>query len=169
MSNNAVQSSRRTLLKSLAAATATLASGLSLTAHAAEVDHSKMNHDIPIDPKLEELMDYVLECIKMAEICQQHSMHMFQMGDTKLADCAIATQELLAVSKALLTLIANNSANLKSYLKVVVTITESCAKECEKFADDHIQCSDSAEACYDAVEFYKEFIGSCEKAGTHAH
>lgn len=138
-------------------------------ATSAEVDHSMMNHDIPIDPQLEELMDYALECIKMAEICQQHSMHMFQMGDTKLADCAIATQELLAVTKALLTLIANNSSHLKSYLKSVMAITESCAIECEKFADQHIQCSDSAIACNDAVEFYKEFIGSCKKKGTHAH
>lgn len=167
--SNATQSSRRTLLKSLAAATAALASGLSLTAKAAEVDHSMMNHDIPIEPQLEELMDYALECIKMAEICQQHSMHMFQMGDTKLADCAIATQELLAVTKALLTLIANNSSHLKSYLKVVMRITESCAVECEKFAEEHIQCNDSAVACNDAVEFYKEFIGNCEKKGTHSH
>lgn len=167
--SNPNNSLRRSLLKGLGLAGLAVTSGLSISAHAAEVDHSQMNHDIPIDPKLEELMDYVLECIKMAQICQQHSMHMFQMGDTKLADCAIATQELLAVSKALLTLIANNSAQLKPYLKVVTGITELCANECEKFADDHIQCKDSAEACYDAVEFYKVFISSGEKSGTHAH
>jgi len=160
---------RRKLLQGLGLATAAISTGLTANLHAAEIDHSKMNHDIPIDPKLEELMDYVLECIKMAEICQQHSMHMFQMGDTKLADCAIATQELLAVSKALLTLIANNSAHLKPYLKVVSNITENCADECQKFAEDHIQCKDSAEACYDAVAFYKEFLSNCEKTGTHAH
>jgi Cys-rich four helix bundle protein (predicted Tat secretion target) len=160
---------RRKLLQGLGLATVAISTGLSTNLYAAEIDHSKMNHDIPIDPKLEELMDYVLECIKMAEICQQHALHMFQMGDTKLANCAVATQESLAVSKALLTLIANNSSHLKSYLKVVLSITEQCADECQKFAEDHIQCKDSAEACYDAVAFYKEFIGSCEKSGTHAH
>jgi len=163
MNKTETNTSRRTLLKGVGALTAVLGTGLSLTAHAAEVDHSMMNHDLPIDPKLEELMDYVLECIKMAEICQQHTMHMFQMGDTKLADCAIVTQEMIVVSKALLTLVANNSKSLKDYLKVTIKMTESCAEECEKFAEDHIQCKDSAEACYDAVEFYKEFIGTCRK------
>ena len=164
MNKTETNTSRRKLLKGVSVLTAMLGTGLSFSAHAAEVDHSMMNHDLPIDPKLEELMDYVLECIKMAEICQQHAMHMFQMGDTKLADCALATQELLVVSKALLTLTANNSKHLKDYLTVAVTITESCAKECEKFAEEHIQCKDSAEACYDAVEFYKEFLETCEKA-----
>lgn len=163
MNKTETNTSRRKILKGVSALTAMLGTGLSFNAHAAEVDHSKMNHDLPIDPKLEELIDYVLECIKMAEICQQHSMHMFQMGDTKLADCALATQELLVVSKALLTLTANNSTHLKDYLTVVVDITESCAEECEKFAEDHIQCKDSAEACNDAVEFYKEFIGLCKE------
>lgn len=162
--NNTKQTSRRSLLKSIGGFAALLGTGLSLNAQAAEVDHSMMNHDIPIDPKLEELMDYVLECIKMAEICQQHTLHMFQMGDTKLADCAIVTQDLLVVSKALLTLAANNSKHLKSYLKVAIDITDTCAKECDKFAEDHIQCKDSAEACYDAIEFYREFIGTCKKA-----
>ncbi|OUR65498.1 hypothetical protein A9Q79_00430 [Methylophaga sp. 42_25_T18] len=164
MNKTETNASRRKLLKGVSAFTAMLGTGLSFSAHAAEVDHSMMNHDLPIDPHLEELMDYVLECIKMAEICQQHAMHMFQMGDTKLADCALATQELLVVSKALLTLTANNSKHLKGYLTVAVTITESCAKECEKFAEDHIQCKDSAEACYDAVEFYKAFLEACKKA-----
>ncbi|OUR70766.1 hypothetical protein A9Q78_11745 [Methylophaga sp. 41_12_T18] len=163
MNKTETNTSRRQLLKGVSALTAMLGTGFSFSAHAAGVDHSMMDHDLPIDPKLEELMDYVLECIKMAEICQQHAMHMFQMGDTKLADCAIVTQEMIVVSKALLTLVANNSKSLKDYLKVTVKMTESCAEECEKFAEEHIQCKDSAEACYDAVEFYKEFIGKCRK------
>ncbi len=84
MNKTETDTSRRSLLKGVSALTAMLGTGLVFNANAAEVDHSKMNHDLPIDPNLEELMDYVLECIKMAEICQQHSMHMFQMGDTKL-------------------------------------------------------------------------------------
>ncbi|NOQ94805.1 MAG: twin-arginine translocation signal domain-containing protein, partial [Methylophaga sp.] len=78
----AINASRRNILKGLGMASAALGTGLSLSANAVTVDHSKMNHQIPIDMKLEELIDTLLECIKMGEICNQHCMHMFQMGDT---------------------------------------------------------------------------------------
>jgi Cys-rich four helix bundle protein (predicted Tat secretion target) len=154
--NNA---SRRDLLKGLTMASAVLGTGLSLNANASNVDHSKMNHQIPIDIKLEELIDTFLECIKMGEICNQHCMHMFQMGDTTLADCSISVQELIAASTAVIKFTANNSKHLKAFLEVTIKVCETCEEECNKH-DKHIQCKDCAEACRDGIDFCKQYLAA---------
>lgn len=151
--------SRRDLLKGLGIASTALATGLSLKANAVTVDHSKMNHQIPIDVKLEEVIDTLLECIKMGEICNQHCMHMFQMGDTTLADCSISVQELIAASKATLKFTANNSSHLNAFLAVTIKVCESCEQECLKH-DKHIQCKDCAEACRDGIDFFTEYLSA---------
>lgn len=151
--------SRRNLLKGLGIASAALGTGLSLNANAVTVDHSKMNHQIPIDMKLEELIDTFLECIKMGEICNQHCMHMFQMGDTTLADCSISVQELIAASTAVLKFTANNSMHLNAFLEVAIKVCETCEEECNKH-DKHIQCKDCAEACRDCIDFCTEYLAA---------
>ena len=157
--DNVSNTSRRDLLKGLGVASAVLGSGLSLNANAVTVDHSKMNHQIPIDIKLEELIDTFLECIKMGEICNQHCMHMFQMGDTTLADCAIAVQELIAANTAVLKFAANNSCHLTMFIEATIKVCESCAEECEKH-DKHIQCKDCGEACRDCIEFCTDYLAA---------
>lgn len=149
--------SRRDLLKGLGVASAALGVGLPLSANAVTVDHSKMNHQLPIDIKLEELIDTFLECIKMGEICNQHCMHMFQMGDTSLADCSIAVQELIAANTAVLIFTANNSCHLNTFIEATIKVSESCLEECEKH-EKHIQCKDCAEACRDCIEFCTEYL-----------
>jgi len=151
--------SRRNLLKGFGIASAALGTGLSLNANAVTVDHSKMNHQIPIDMKLEELIDTFLECIKMGEICNQHCMHMFQMGDTTLADCSISVQELIAASTAVLKFTANNSMHLNAFLEVAIKVCETCEEECIKH-DKHIQCKDCAEACRDCIDFCTEYLAA---------
>jgi len=159
MMENTTNASRRDLLKGLTIASAALGAGLSLNANAAAVDHSMMNHQIPIDNKLEELIDTFLECIKMGEICNQHAMHMFQMGDSTLADCSIAVQELIAVSTAALRLTANNSRHLNAYLDVLIKVCETCEEECNKY-EKHIQCKDCAEACRDCIDFCNVYLAA---------
>jgi len=151
--------SRRNLLKGLGVASAALGAGLSLNANATMVDHSKMNHQIPIDIKLEELIDTFLECIKMGEICNQHCMHMFQMGDTSLADCSIAVQELIAASTAILRFAANDSIHLNSFLEATIKVCETCEEECLKH-EKHIQCKDCAVACRDCIDFCTEYLAA---------
>jgi Cys-rich four helix bundle protein (predicted Tat secretion target) len=157
--------SKRAFIKGLGTATAVLGTGLAFNTRAAEMDHSMMdhsgmdhsmmNHQLPIDPQLEVLMDYLLENIKMGEICNQHCMHMFQMGDTTLADCAIAVQEFIAVSQAVMKLASHNSKHLNCFVEASIYVAESCEKECLKF-DQHIQCSDCATACRDYIDYCKE-------------
>lgn len=157
--DNTTNASRRDLLKGLGMASVALGTGLSLNASAAAVDHSMMNHQIPIDVKLEELIDTFLECIKMGEICNQHCMHMFQMGDTTLADCSISVQELIAVNTAALKLTAHNSRHLNAFLDVLIKVTETCEEECKKH-DKHIQCKDCAEACRDCIDFCTVYLAA---------
>jgi len=155
----ASNTSRRDLLKGLGMASAALGAGLSFNANAVTVDHSKMNHQIPIDIKLEELIDTFLECIKMGEICNQHCMHMFQMGDTTLADCSISVQELIAANTAVLKFAANNSTHLNSFLEVTMKVCETCEEECRKH-EKHIQCKDCAVACRDCIDFCTEYLAA---------
>mgnify|MGYP000316936040 CR=1 FL=1 len=152
-------SSRRELLKGLGAFSAVAATGLSLNANAATVDHSKMNHEIAIDFKLEELIDTFLECIKMGEICNQHCMHMFQMGDTSLADCSIAVQETIVANKAAIKFAAHNSKHLNDFIKFTIKVCETCEEECKKH-DKHIQCRDGAEACRDCIDTCNEYLAA---------
>ncbi|MDO7597749.1 MAG: Csp1 family four helix bundle copper storage protein [Pseudomonadota bacterium] len=153
--------SRRDLLKGLGSASVALAAGLSLSANAntTAVDHSKMNHQVPINVKLEELIDTFLECIKMGEICNQHNMHMFQMGDTALADCSIAVQELIVANTAVIRFTANNSRHLKTFLEATIKVCETCEEECKKH-DKHIQCKDCAEACRDCIDFCTVYLAA---------
>lgn len=151
--------SRRDLLKGLGMVSAVIGTGLSLKANAVIVDHSKMNHQIPIDVKLEELIDTLLECIKMGEICNQHCMHMFQMGDTTLAACSISVQELIAASTATIKFAANNSRHLDDFLEVTIKVCETCEDECLKH-DKYIQCKDCAEACRDGIDFFTHYLAA---------
>lgn len=151
--------SRRDVLIGLGMASAALGAGIPLSAKAVTVDHSKMNHQIPIDIKLEELIDTFLECIKMGEICNQHCMHMFQMGDTTLADCSISVQELITASTAVLKFAANNSSHLNSFLEATIKVCETCEDECIKH-EKHIQCKDCAVACRDCIYFCTEYLSA---------
>lgn len=151
---------RRNLLKGIGLTTAALGTGLAFKANAEMVDHSMMHHDIPIDPSLEELMDYQLECIKMGEICNQHCMHMFQMGDTTLADCSISVQELVAACNVVLKLASFNSSHLNDFIRASIKVCETCEEECKKHAEKHIQCKDCAEACRDCIDFCNDYLAA---------
>jgi Cys-rich four helix bundle protein (predicted Tat secretion target) len=156
---NTTNTSRRDLLKGLGMASAVIGTGISLNANATAVDHSMMNHQIPIDVKLEELIDTFLECIKMGEICNQHCMHMFQMGDTTLADCSIAVQESIVANTAVMRFTANNSRHLNTFLEATIKVCETCEEECKKH-EKHIQCKDCAEACRDCIDFCNAYLAA---------
>ena len=96
-----------------------------------------------------------LECVGIGEMCLQHCFNQFAAGDTSLAACAARNQEMTATCKALATLAAMSSAQLKDFAKVCIAICKACEAECRKH-EHHAICIETAEAC-------AKTIAECEK------
>ncbi len=130
--------SRRTLLQGAAAATAVMASGIAV----AGKDHKHSHHKNPHG----KLVDTALDCVKTGDLCLDHCMHLFTTGDTSLAECAEAVNELVIICTALAKMASHNSNHLPAVAKAAMAVCEECEAECLKHKE-HEECKVCADAC----------------------
>ena len=104
-------------------------------------DHSKHV------PRHAGLLEELERCDSTGQICISHCFVSFSEGDTSLAQCAAKVHEMLAVCRAMSTLVASDSAHTRGMAKVCIDACRDCLAECEKHAKKHRECGDCAEAC----------------------
>jgi Cys-rich four helix bundle protein (predicted Tat secretion target) len=86
-------------------------------------------------------------CVDAGTACLQHCLILLGKGDTSLAECAQAVNEMLAVCKAIGPLAAADSKHLKSAARLCLDVCTDCEKACRPHIDHHAVCKACAEAC----------------------
>jgi Cys-rich four helix bundle protein (predicted Tat secretion target) len=93
------------------------------------------------------VFDAASNCVKAGLVCSDHCLQAFAGGDTSLAACARAVDEMLSLCGTLAKLASLNSSYLPAMAKVALIGCEDCEKECRKHAEKHAPCKACAEAC----------------------
>lgn len=123
------------------------------------VDHSH-HHSADGDSHADlATMEAAAKCASMGQICLQHCLVLLAAGDTAMAPCAQATNDMLAVSQATAALAASGSPQLKAQAGVAIEAATRCEVECRKHADKHPTCRDCADSCKAAVAAYRTLVG----------
>jgi Cys-rich four helix bundle protein (predicted Tat secretion target) len=86
-------------------------------------------------------------CLGDGEICLSHCFETFRMGDTTMADCAFAVQQMLQVCNAFGALAINDSKHLRALAPACIQVCEDCEQECRKHEDHQPECKACADAC----------------------
>ena len=142
---------RRHILQGAAAATLVLLAPARIKA--ADHTHSQTT---PSTSKHRDVVDAATACVGSGETCLKHILDQSAAGDNSLAACGMRVHEMIAVCRALVTLAASDSPQLKPFAKVCIEICRSCEVECRKHEQHHAICKETADSC-------ERVISSCEK------
>jgi Cys-rich four helix bundle protein (predicted Tat secretion target) len=129
-----------------------LAAGVGVAA-AAEHDQHGQDHAAHKYAKAErygrraDLVAATETCMSKGRQCLSHCMEMFLTGDTTMAECAAAVEQMLPVCNAMAHLAANDSAQLAAMAQACIAVCEHCEKECRVHQDHQPECRACADAC----------------------
>lgn len=143
---------RRQLLVAAAALAATPAVA-GAESHEHEGHHGHAGHG---EGRYASVARAALDCVGTGNACTEHCLVEFKKGNSELAACAAAVEELVAACQALAKLAAQQSRHLPHFAAVCADICRSCEDECRKHEDEHPPCKACAEACAACIE-------ECEK------
>ena len=93
------------------------------------------------------LLAAMSQSVQAGQVCLHHCVESMKAGDTTLAKCLAAVQDMVAVCTAGGALTAFQSPFLKDLLKVSLQVCEACEAECRKHAQTHPECKACGEAC----------------------
>jgi Cys-rich four helix bundle protein (predicted Tat secretion target) len=98
------------------------------------------------------------DCIARGQACLSHCLETFVAGDTTMAECARAVQEMLLTCQAFAQLAANDSAVLKPMAQACIAVCEECERQCRPHADHQPECKACGEACLDLAREAKNLL-----------
>jgi Cys-rich four helix bundle protein (predicted Tat secretion target) len=104
------------------------------------------------------LVNVTNECIARGQACLSHCMETFVEGDTTMAECARAVQEMLVTCQAFGQLAANDSVVLRPMAQACIAVCEECEKQCRPHEDHQPECRECAEACSALVKEAKKLL-----------
>lgn len=161
--------SRRDALKlgGMGALTSIVGAGAAFSVNSAFGGHKHDHHDqshkhhankhMAMDPKVLEVVESSYDCVMKSELCLQHCLAMFKMGDTSLAECAIVVKDTIAACQAVAELGGNQSKHLKPFVKACIDVCKDCEDECRKH-EKHAECKSCGDACAECIKVYKAFL-----------
>lgn len=94
-----------------------------------------------------ELVAAANECTRTGRVCFSHCLETFRDGDTTMADCAWAVEQMMHVCEAFSALATYDSPHLKELAAVCAKVCEDCEKECRVHEKHQQECKDCADAC----------------------
>jgi Cys-rich four helix bundle protein (predicted Tat secretion target) len=150
---------RDVLLASAAlAATATAATASSAGEHDAHAATAKYS-EAKAFKKHAALVATANECLATGQECISHCFETFVAGDTTMAECAFAVEQMLKACDAFSYLAAYDSPHLPAMARVCVSVCEDCERECRKHEDHQAECKACADACAALIRDAKKLSG----------
>lgn len=98
------------------------------------------------------------DCTAKGEICISHCLETFLTGDTTMAECAFAVQQMLPVCAAMAQLSNSDSKHLAAMAKTCIGVCEDCEKECRAHEEHQPECRDCADACAALIKEAKKAL-----------
>ena len=92
------------------------------------------------------------ECANTAQVCLNHCLMTFAEGNTELAKCAQAVNEVQAACRVLVDLGNIESTHLPAFAKAAIQVCKDCKTECDRHAAKHEVCKACADACEKCAE-----------------
>ncbi len=127
--------------------------------HAAHAGHGEGKYTEGVrNKKHRKLVAAANDCVETGQVCISHCMETFVAGDTTMAECAFAVQQMMPICAALAELAAYDSAHLKPLLQACIGVCEDCEKVCREHADHQPECKDCADACAKLIEAAKKTL-----------
>lgn len=99
------------------------------------------------------------ECIATGQACLSHCFETFVAGDTTMAECAFAVEQMLKACDAFSYLAAYDSPHLPAMARVCVSVCEDCERECRKHEEHQPECKACADACAALIREAKKVSG----------
>ncbi len=87
------------------------------------------------------------ECTEKGEACLHHCIALLSKGDTSMAECAAAVNDMLAICRGMGVLAVSDSKHLAAAAKVCHDLCSDCAAACKPHAAHHDTCKACGEAC----------------------
>jgi Cys-rich four helix bundle protein (predicted Tat secretion target) len=97
-------------------------------------------------------------CITKGQACISHCMETFALGDTTMAACASAVQQMLPVCTATSYLAIYDSKRLEEMAQACVAVCEDCEKECRVHEEHQPECRACADACAAVIKEAKKLL-----------
>lgn len=94
-------------------------------------------------------------CVSAGQVCLDHCIRLLSSGDTSMAQCAKAVNQMLTLCGALQSLAAQNAAQTPALAKLCAQACKECAQACKEHAAHHAECKacmDSCQACAQECE-----------------
>jgi Cys-rich four helix bundle protein (predicted Tat secretion target) len=98
------------------------------------------------------------ECTAKGEACISHCLETFLSGDTTMAECANAVQQMLPVCAAMSQLSMYDSKHLPALAQACVGVCEDCEKECRAHEEHQPECRECADACAALIKEAKKIL-----------
>jgi len=124
--------------------------------------HAQMHGDMAgmaHGPKNAEMVRSLHHCVMTAEVCIDHCLEMFKMGDTTLADCARSVSETMAFCDAHARMASLGAKRLKEMCELSIKMCSDCEESCRKH-EKHPQCKGCADACADCIKICKAYLAA---------
>ncbi len=153
--------SRRRVLAGAAGAAAALLAGSAFAAdeHAGHAGHGDGKYTPGVrNKKHADLAAAVANCTVKGEACLSHCMETFKEGDTMMAECADAVQQMLPVCRAMSSLAVFDSKHLPDLARACLGVCTDCEKVCREHADHQKECKDCADACAAVIREVKKLL-----------
>jgi len=151
---------RRRVLSGAAGLATALAAGQALAAdpHAGH-DHTEKRYLPGVrNKKRVALVKAAADCTAKGDACLSHCMETFVQGDTTMATCADAVQQMLPVCRAMSSLGAYDSKHLPDLARACIGVCTDCEKVCREHAEHQKECKDCADACAALIEECKKLL-----------
>ncbi len=129
--------------------------GFSASVDAAEHEH---HHHHEGDSKFQPLIDAAGSCVMTGERCLAHCLVLLGDGDTSMAACSKAVNQMLAMCGALQDLAAQSSRLVPALAKVALDACSECEEACRKHAGKHAECKACGDACAECAKQCKAVI-----------
>lgn len=104
------------------------------------------------------LVKAAADCTAKGDACLSHCMETFVAGDTTMAACADAVQQMLPVCRAMSQLAAYDSKHLSDLARACIGVCTDCEKACREHAEHQKECKDCADACAALIEECKKLV-----------
>jgi Cys-rich four helix bundle protein (predicted Tat secretion target) len=150
---------RELLLAGAGAAVLWMGAGRALAAEHEQHGHEKHYFEAKAPRAHRALTVAANDCVAKGQVCLSHCFETFRLGDTTMAECATAVQEMLSVCTALGNLAAYDSRYLKDMARVCIPVCEGCEKECRIHEQHQPECKDCADACAVVVREARKLLG----------
>ena len=84
--------------------------------------------------------------------CFSHCLETFRDGETNMAECAFAVEQMLQVCGATGALASYDSKHLKTMAQACIDVCLDCEKVCREHEEHQPECKDCADACAAVVK-----------------